>query len=558
MTSAWSAILNAFVLSVPLTAAVWLVLRLTPRRLLNAATRYVIWWIVLAVVAALPAFVRTGRAVHPTASPTNRDPIAWSSVVIEPGAQPASPPVRPSFRLLPRLALPAGAWMRWILTAWTLTDLVLLVRLLLSYWAVSRIAAGASDLPIEWRQRAETWRLPVSANRRAFRLATSAMVPAPVATGPFHPAILIPAALLTVLRDDELEPIALHEAAHLARRDDVALLLERTLEALFPLHPVIRWLARQINLEREIACDDLVVEATGNARRYAACLTRAVSLCGPVRGSLAAAHASGSRSHLSQRVELLVDQARYSRARLFPARLLVFSSVLIAAACLLAAMPAPLAFSTPPKEILMTQSLVNLPVKKLMIAASAAAVIAAHPAAAQTAVAQPAAHQAQVQPASDRRLLVLFFDAATLTMADQDRAVSAAKKFVETRLNPSDAVAIMMSEAGAVKVKQDFTSDRDLLMKVIGEVGALPGSGISELATTPEGAKLQNDRRLAGLQGAVQLLSPLPGRKAVVYFSSGMTRASLDNHPQLQATIDAAVRANVAFYAIDASGIIKQ
>ena len=33
-------------------------------------------------------------------------------------------------------------------------------------------------------------------------------------------------------------------------------LVQRILEALFALHPMVRWIARRIDLEREIACDD--------------------------------------------------------------------------------------------------------------------------------------------------------------------------------------------------------------------------------------------------------------------------------------------------------------
>ena len=83
------------------------------------------------------------------------------------------------------------------------------------------------------------------------------------AAGLRHPAILIPAALLAELHDDELDQIGLHETAHLARHDDFALIAQRAIEAMFAVHPVVRWIARRIDLEREIACDDFVLNATG-------------------------------------------------------------------------------------------------------------------------------------------------------------------------------------------------------------------------------------------------------------------------------------------------------
>src|SRR5580698_8070857 len=48
-----SAVLNGLILATALTIAVSLALRLTPRRNLNAATRYVIWWITLGAVLVI-------------------------------------------------------------------------------------------------------------------------------------------------------------------------------------------------------------------------------------------------------------------------------------------------------------------------------------------------------------------------------------------------------------------------------------------------------------------------------------------------------------------------
>src|SRR5215469_14000850 len=105
----------------------------------------------------------------------------------------------------------------------------------------------------------------------------------PIVAGLRRPSILLPATLLGALGEDELDQIGIHEAAHIARCDDRALILQRVLEALLPLHPVVRWIARRIDLEREIACDDFVVRAFGNPRPYAACLTRVAELTNGIR-----------------------------------------------------------------------------------------------------------------------------------------------------------------------------------------------------------------------------------------------------------------------------------
>src|SRR5260370_20138390 len=128
--------------------------------------------------------------------------------------------------------------------------------------------------------------------------------------------------------------MGLHEAAHLARGDDVALVLQRLLQAVFALHPVVHWIARRIDLEREIACDDFVIEATGQPRPYAACLTRVVELIGGVRASLVGAAATDERSHLATRVEMLLDKSRRTGTHLLKVRLAAVGIAMAALVCI--------------------------------------------------------------------------------------------------------------------------------------------------------------------------------------------------------------------------------
>jgi hypothetical protein len=118
--------------------------------------------------------------------------------------------------------------------------------------------------------------------QRNVRVAVVDDAVSPMLAGPFRPSILLPAPLLAAMHDAEIEQICLHEAAHLARYDDWALLAQRLIETVFALHPLARWISRQIHLEREIACDDAVITLTGLARPYAACLTHAAELAAGV------------------------------------------------------------------------------------------------------------------------------------------------------------------------------------------------------------------------------------------------------------------------------------
>lgn len=169
----------------------------------------------------------------------------------------------------------------------------------------------------------------------------------------------------------------------------------------------------------------------------------------------------------------------------------------------------------------------------------------------------------------DRRLLVLFFDQAGMPIADQIRAQQAALKFLNTQITASDMVAVM-NYTTTMNVLSDFTDDRDALVATvkhlsIGENGMENGStgddseedtGAAFSADDSEFNIFNTDRKLAALESAVKMLSSLPEKKALVYLASGMSRTGIDNQAQLRATINAAIRGNVAFYPIDARGLV--
>jgi VWFA-related protein len=169
----------------------------------------------------------------------------------------------------------------------------------------------------------------------------------------------------------------------------------------------------------------------------------------------------------------------------------------------------------------------------------------------------------------DRRLLVLFFDMTAMPIPDQLRAQKEAQKFLKDKMTPSDLVAIMTFTSD-VNVIQDFTEDRDLLSKDIKNLSVGSGQGFDEAtsddSTSDTGAAFveddsefnifNTDRQLTALETAVKMLGSLNEKKALVYFASGITKNGFDNDAQLRATINAAIRANVAFYTVDARGLV--
>jgi beta-lactamase regulating signal transducer with metallopeptidase domain len=348
MSSLVAAMVNGALVSAVVTALVWLALRIAPRRALNAATRYVVWWLVLAISVTLPLAwlpIHTsaprpaqGRAVRLAAPP---EPVR----IVHTAPLPTLWAERGDRSIA--VAIPAGPWPSWIAAAWLITTVLVLLRLIASFVFLERRKARAVDASAHLAAHVETWLARCGGTKRRVRLAVSPEISTPIAAGPRNPTILIPARFLEALEDDELDQIGLHEAAHLARRDDYALLLQRLLTAVFVWHPVARWIGRRIDLEREIACDDIVVEAMGRARPYAACLTRVMELATGASASPLAAAAADERSHFSARVEMLLDGTRRTGARLLKGRLATVAAALVTLACVAARAPALVAFATP-------------------------------------------------------------------------------------------------------------------------------------------------------------------------------------------------------------------
>lgn len=169
----------------------------------------------------------------------------------------------------------------------------------------------------------------------------------------------------------------------------------------------------------------------------------------------------------------------------------------------------------------------------------------------------------------DRRLIILLFDFSSMQPAEQIRAKDAAIKFLSRQMTSSDTVSIMSFET-ELKTLLDFTSNRDVLINTINRFRI--GESSENATFADEGADSQDqsgqfvadetefnifnsDMKLAALEDAVRQLGHYPEKKALIYISSGIQKNGVDNQSQLRATVNAAVRANVAFYPIDARGL---
>ncbi|MGC2333588.1 MAG: VWA domain-containing protein [Candidatus Acidiferrales bacterium] len=173
---------------------------------------------------------------------------------------------------------------------------------------------------------------------------------------------------------------------------------------------------------------------------------------------------------------------------------------------------------------------------------------------------------------SGHRLLSLYFDMTAMPPDDQIRALAAAEKFVRTQMTTADLIAILRYAGGSVDVLEDFTADRHRLLSILQTMIVGEGQGstesVDDASSADTGAAFgqddtefnifNTDRQLSALQTAAKMLGGVSGKKSLIYFASGLRLNGVDNQAQLHATIDAAIRAGVSFWMVDARGLVAE
>jgi beta-lactamase regulating signal transducer with metallopeptidase domain len=283
-------LLNAAVEGVVIAAAAWIFLRLIGRQ--NSGTRFAVWFSTLVSIAALPLLSGSiaGRAHVQVLSGLHG--IALSS-----------------------------SWARYMFAAWCGGIFVLLGRLSVGLWRVRNLRRNCAEVnfgsELAGVDSAIVTTLRGLVSGRRVRVCISNEVAVPAAIGFFKPAIVFPSRLLPQLSAAEIEVILLHELAHLRRWDDWTNLAQKILKALFFFHPAVWWIESRLTLEREMACDDMVLAQTSSPRAYASSLISFAEKLQSAR-ALTLAQALVSRMHqMSQRVSQILDAKRPSHTGLW-------------------------------------------------------------------------------------------------------------------------------------------------------------------------------------------------------------------------------------------------
>ncbi len=130
-------------------------------------------------------------------------------------------------------------------------------------------------------------------------------------------------------------------------------------------------------------------------------------------------------------------------------------------------------------------------------------------------------------------------------------------------------MAVMTFDGSSVRVRQDFTGDRAQIKDAVNKLIVGLSQGFDDTTSDDSAADtgaafgqddaefnlFNTDRQLAALETAVKMLGTLNEQKALMYFASGLRLNGMDNQAQLVATTNAALRANVLLYPVDARGL---
>lgn len=262
------------------------ILRLLRRA--RAEFRYVLCWIGLGIVLTLPIL-----PLLPAIEAPLPDPIA--------ATLPASGVI---------VAVPNVWWTSTtlILSVWALWSAVHGIRTLTALAALRKARGRCLPFPAQDEARLVRWNDVRELGRRT-RLVMSDDVSAAAVLGCGSPIIAIGRGLIGHLDQEELDRIVVHEWAHVQRRDDLLNLGQLAVRALAGWHPAVWWLNRQLQIERESACDEAAIAVTGSVKGYAASLAKTAGLL-PARERMLPAVGALSSPGLRKRIIRILSYGR--------------------------------------------------------------------------------------------------------------------------------------------------------------------------------------------------------------------------------------------------------
>ncbi len=329
MNNAETFLLEMACKSVALMAALCLLMVFWRRA--AAATRHFLWFAFLGGLLLMPLGSVVGPGWRAPAWAAEKITPQWIKSVhvdenaprmeivgqlrqIQPAPKEAKVDSPPASRRVASSASHQFDWRRWLVFGWMAGVTVALGRLFLR-WAmlrgIERASRVSDDSTAQSLLRTSQRELGF---KRGVRLLESAQPLMPMTWGWWRPVVLLPSSLAS-WNEERLQFVLRHELAHVQRWDCLTQGVGNLVSALYWFNPLVWHAQRQMRLERERACDDVVLGLDARASDYAGHL---LAVAGQFAySSLVAALPMARRSNLEGRVRALLDFQR-KRERLRP------------------------------------------------------------------------------------------------------------------------------------------------------------------------------------------------------------------------------------------------
>jgi hypothetical protein len=237
----------------------------------SAAVRHWLW--LLASVKFLVPFSALYLLGAAAGLPT---PVETQPALLGAAIEAATPMVSPALSLRPVQPDSPSLLMPALLCAWCVVAAGLALRWLRGWWAANVISRAARPAP---------GALPDA------RVTDEDIEPAVARV--FDPVVLLPSALLGRLSDSQLAAVMAHEREHIARHDNLKAHVHRLVETLFWFHPLVWFIGRQLQEERERACDEAVLDRGHDPADYAGGILAVCRHCATVHSQHAVAAIAG-------------------------------------------------------------------------------------------------------------------------------------------------------------------------------------------------------------------------------------------------------------------------
>jgi beta-lactamase regulating signal transducer with metallopeptidase domain len=131
----------------------------------------------------------------------------------------------------------------------------------------------------------------------------------PFVVGAFRSVVYLPLSALTCLSPVQIDAILAHELAHVRRADYAWNLLQNAMETLFFFHPAVWWLGGVLRQQRELCCDDIVLQSCPDPVSYAKALLVLAESRDVLPSLTIAAHGHESSALLLPRIARILGEA---------------------------------------------------------------------------------------------------------------------------------------------------------------------------------------------------------------------------------------------------------